>query len=65
LGFLDASTAIVPLEVPTGEVDRSMGDIHPEGNPHYLADPLNGLKVAALIRDRLAVLDPAGNSISL
>ncbi|MDD2901869.1 MAG: metal ABC transporter substrate-binding protein [Syntrophales bacterium] len=57
-GFLDASTAITPLEVPTGTVDRSMGDIHPFGNPHYLADPLNGLKVAALIRDKLTDLRP-------
>jgi ABC-type Zn uptake system ZnuABC Zn-binding protein ZnuA len=40
-----------------------MGDIHPEGNPHYLTDPLNGLKVAALIRDRLTVLDPAGSHV--
>jgi zinc/manganese transport system substrate-binding protein len=37
-GYLDASTVIAPLEVPTGVVDRSMGDIHPEGNPHYLTD---------------------------
>lgn len=59
-GHLEASTVIFPLEVPTGAVDRSMGDIHPQGNPHYLADPLNGLKVAALIRDRLSELDPAG-----
>lgn len=61
-GYLDASTVIAPLEIPTGLVDRSMGDIHPQGNPHYLTDPLNGLKVAALIRDRLAALDPAGKT---
>ncbi|RJR45279.1 MAG: zinc ABC transporter substrate-binding protein [Deltaproteobacteria bacterium] len=57
-GFLDASAAITPLEIPTGTVDRSLGDVHPYGNPHYLADPLNGLKVAALIRDKLAELRP-------
>jgi ABC-type Zn uptake system ZnuABC Zn-binding protein ZnuA len=57
-GYLDASTAIRPLDVPTGVVDRSMGDIHAFGNPHYLTDPLNGLRVAALIRDRLAALRP-------
>lgn len=57
-GYLDASTAIVPLEVPTARVDRSMGDLHPYGNPHYLTDPLNGLRVAALLRDRLAELRP-------
>lgn len=58
-GYLDASRVITPLDIPTGVIDRSMGDVHPEGNPHYLADPLNGLKVAALIRDRLAALRPA------
>jgi zinc/manganese transport system substrate-binding protein len=42
-GFLDASVIIAPLEVPAGPIDRSMGDIHPQGNPHYLADPLAGL----------------------
>ncbi len=57
-GFLDASKAIVPIEVPTGPVDRSMGDVHPAGNPHYLLDPLNGLLVARLIKDKLAGLRP-------
>ena len=57
-GYLDASTVITPLDVPTGSVDRSMGDVHPSGNPHYLADPLNGLKVAGLIRDKLSELRP-------
>ena len=57
-GFLDASTVIAPLEVPTGPVDRSMGDVHPLGNPHYLPDPVNGLRVARLIRDKLIELRP-------
>ncbi|MDX2166769.1 MAG: metal ABC transporter substrate-binding protein [Deltaproteobacteria bacterium] len=57
-GYLDASTAITPLDVPSGPVDRSMGDVHPLGSPHYLLDPVNGLKVAALLRDALARLRP-------
>lgn len=57
-GHVDASTVIQRLEVPTGPVDRSMGDVHPMGNPHYLLDPLNGLKVARLIRDKLVELRP-------
>jgi len=57
-GYLDASTAIVPLDIPTTLVDRSMGDVHPLGNPHYLLDPLNGVRVAALIRDKLSELQP-------
>jgi len=58
-GYLDASKVISPLEIPTGPTDRSMGDVHPLGNPHYLLDPLNGLKVARLIRDKLIELRPA------
>ena len=58
-GYIDASTVITPLEVPTGSVDRSLGDVHPFGNPHYLLDPLQGLKVAQLLRDKLMALRPA------
>ena len=58
-GYIDASTAIAPLEVPNVPVDRSMGDIHTSGNPHYLLDPINGLRVARLLRDRLSALRPA------
>lgn len=57
-GFLDASRFITPLEAPAGIVDRTLGDVHPLGNPHYLLDPLNGLKVARGIRDKLADLRP-------
>jgi ABC-type Zn uptake system ZnuABC Zn-binding protein ZnuA len=57
-GFLDASSVISPLDVPSGIIDRSMGDVHPYGNPHFLTDPINGLKVAALIRDKLSELRP-------
>jgi ABC-type Zn uptake system ZnuABC Zn-binding protein ZnuA len=58
LGFLDASSVIAPLDVPAGQVDRSLGDVHPAGNPHYLLDPVNGLKVARLIREKLTELRP-------
>lgn len=45
-GYLDASQDIRALEVPTGRIDRSQGDIHPEGDPHYWLDPRNGLRIA-------------------
>jgi ABC-type Zn uptake system ZnuABC Zn-binding protein ZnuA len=57
-GYVDAATVITPLEVPAGPIDRSMGDVHPFGNPHYLLDPLQGLKVAQLLRDKLMALRP-------
>lgn len=57
-GYVDASSAITPLEIPTGTVDRSMGDVHPLGNPHYLMNPVNGVRVARLIREKLSELRP-------
>ncbi len=64
-GYIDASLVIIPLRtpgVPAGAVDRSMGDVHPLGNPHFLLSPLNGLRVARLLRDRLTVLRPGNGS---
>lgn len=58
-GFFDASTAIAPLDVPSGTIDRSMGDVHPFGNPHYLLDPVNGMLVARAVHDKLAELRPS------
>jgi zinc/manganese transport system substrate-binding protein len=61
-GELDCSLALGEgeiLEVPTKEVDRSQGDIHPLGNPHYLLDPRKGIAVGHLIAERLARIDPA------
>ena len=57
-GFIDASSVIIPRDRPTGQVDRSMGDVHPSGSPHYLTDPAAGLLVAQLIRDRFKRIDP-------
>jgi len=57
-GRIDASTVIPKLEVPATTVDRSSGDVHPGGNPHYGSDPLCGLRVAALLRDRFSDLRP-------
>jgi ABC-type Zn uptake system ZnuABC Zn-binding protein ZnuA len=57
-GYVDASRAIAPLEVPIGVADRSQGDVHPGGNPHYLSDPLNGLRVAKLLAERLSAARP-------
>lgn len=57
-GFLDASDAVEPLEVPANP-SRAEGDVHPGGNPHYLLFPENAAKVALLTAGRLAELDPA------
>jgi len=58
-GHLDVSEGVIRLEIPsTQKVDRSMGDIHPLGNPHYWTDPYNGRIIARNIAKRLALLDP-------
>lgn len=57
-GYLEASQFVSRLEIPK-VLDRSLGDIHPAGNPHIHLDPHNIGKVAQVLRDRLAQLDPA------
>ena len=44
-GYIDCSVGVPVLEAPT-LVDRSEGDLHPKGNPHYLLDPVRA-KIAA------------------
>ena len=57
----ECSEGIEVLEKPSGPVDASMGDIHPQGNPHYWLDPRNGLIMARNIERALAQVDP-GNA---
>src|SRR5215470_13452000 len=57
-GYLDASQFAEILEIPTGQVTRAMGDVHPLGNPHYWLDPDNGRRVARGIAGKLGELDP-------
>ncbi len=58
-GYVDLSTFIKPIEVPVGGVDRSMGDIHPYGNPHYHLDPRNMAAIASGLAGVFAAADPA------
>ncbi len=58
-GYLDASLTVQILEMPTGQITRAMGDVHPLGNPHYWLDPGNGRRMAKAIEQKLATLDSA------
>jgi zinc/manganese transport system substrate-binding protein len=58
-GHLDLSQGIRRLEVPTAKVTRGLGDVHPEGNPHYWVGPYNARIMAEEIGERLSQLDPA------
>lgn len=57
-GYFDASRFAEILEIPTVAVDRSMGDVHPQGNPHYWLDPRNGQRIAGALAQRLSQLSP-------
>jgi zinc/manganese transport system substrate-binding protein len=57
-GRVDASAGILVLEVPRTRVDRSMGDVHPSGNPHYTVDPGMAPAVTANILEGLARVAP-------
>jgi len=57
-GYFEAAPLVHLLEVPSA-VDRSMGDIHPLGNPHVTLDPRNIAIIAKALAARLAQLDPA------
>lgn len=59
-GYFEASRFAEILEVPTGAVNRAMGDVHPMGNPHYWLDPQNGLRVATGLAQKLSQMDPGG-----
>jgi len=61
-GYLDASLTARILEIPTGQITRAMGDVHPLGNPHYWLDPGNGRRIAQAIVDKLSRLAPGDAS---
>ena len=56
------SDEINPKEVPTTKVDASMGDVHPNGNPHYWLDPYNAKIMATEIYNELSLKSPENDS---
>ena len=57
-GYFEAAIQVRLLEVPAS-VDRSMGDVHPQGNPHIQLDPHNIAAVAKALTARLTTIDSA------
>lgn len=58
-GYLDVSAGVEILDRPAGAVNRSMGDVHSLGNPHYWLDPGNAVRIGIQIANRLSQLRPA------
>lgn len=57
-GYLDLSRGVEILDRPTGTVNRSMGDVHAGGNPHYWLDPANAVRIAMQVAAKLKELRP-------
>jgi len=58
-GYLEAGQFAEILEIPSGQITRAMGDVHPQGNPHFWLDPQNGLRVAKGLRDKFSAMSSA------
>jgi zinc/manganese transport system substrate-binding protein len=57
-GYCEAGPLVHVLDKPTGAIDRSMGDVHPEGNPHFYLSPLGLKEAAPALKDLLVRLRP-------
>lgn len=57
-GYVDVSKYVPLLDIPAGAVDRSQGDVHPLGNPHYWLHPENGRRIARMFQRKFTELDP-------
>ena len=53
-GYMDMSQYCQILEIPTTQVTRAMGDVHPLGNPHYWLDPENGRRIAKAFQNKFS-----------
>jgi len=61
-GFADASKAIRLIDKPK-TVSRAYGDVHPDGNPHFVVDPHNVIPIGKLISGKLSRIDPANKGL--
>ena len=58
-GYLEVGPLVNPVEVITGNVTRSEGDVHPFGNPHVTLDPIRCGDIGVVIAERMGKLDTA------
>src|SRR5438445_888666 len=62
-GYLDASLTAQILEIPSGNITRAMGDVHPFGNPHYWTDPENGKRIGKAVSEKLVQFRPNDRAV--
>ncbi|HEY0840139.1 MAG TPA: metal ABC transporter substrate-binding protein [Vulgatibacter sp.] len=61
-GSVEATSLVGPLLEADGRADRSLGDVHPGGNPHFWLDPARVQRLALALGEKLAALDPPNAS---
>jgi len=61
-GYLDMSQFCKILEIPTQQVTRAMGDVHPLGNPHYWLSPENGRRIAKAFQNKFSEMRPGDSA---
>jgi zinc/manganese transport system substrate-binding protein len=57
-GYCSLGKAVKALEIPVGAINRSLGDVHPEGNPHFNLSPLKLAEASAEVSRVLSVVAP-------
>lgn len=63
MGFCDASIYVTALEVPKGQTNRSMGDVHKQGNPHYNLSPKELINASKKILEVLIAFRPQSEKV--
>lgn len=58
LGYCVLGNSIKALDVPTGTIDRSLGDVHPHGNPHFLLSLVKIAESGSEVVRALSVASP-------
>lgn len=56
-GYLELGSLITPLKNPSGPITRALGDVHPDGNPHFTLDPVHMTELGFKVADKLSDLD--------
>ncbi|WP_413558740.1 metal ABC transporter substrate-binding protein [Bdellovibrio sp. HCB209] len=62
-GFCELGKAVKALDIPTGVINRSLGDVHAHGNPHFSLDPLKLAESGAEVVRVLSAVDAANAAL--
>lgn len=58
-GYCEVGRTVTVLDKPSGPVDRSMGDVHPTGNPHFYLSPKAMAEAGQTVTQVLSKVDPS------